>query len=398
MGEKKVKICMNSMFANEAHVIERMLESCYKYIDYWVVQVNGSNDGTKDIVQRFFDEKGIPGFLYETEWKGFGYNRDHTLQACLNADHGCDWILRMDADEQLIVDDDFDWSLLEDLSVQSFNITAQDPGGIYYRTWLWNANLSWYFQHDVKHEVIALRGSNPPLDNNFQIVNLPKSFRQIITNDGVTWSTNFKFLRDALELEADQVCSGKIKENDYHLFYIGKSYNDTYSDPNFPFGKDHSDEYARRTIWYLEKYVARRFPCYLDHSQPPSWDEMAYFSIVLIGSAHRFIGNRELAYEKLDEADWYCPFRNEHLVIKAEMLSEDGDFQGMYEITTKLMGDDRICPFPDCYFLLWTSCYKDTGDYVENLHNSAMEKLGLKQTLINSDEPNKKFGAFPGQI
>lgn len=390
MSEKKVRIVMNSMFANEAHVIERMLESCYKYIDYWVVQINGSTDGTKDIVQRFFDEKGIPGFLYETEWKGFGYNRDHALQACLNADHGCDWILRMDADEQLVVDDDFDWSLLDDLSIQSFNITAQDPGGIYYRTWLWNAKLPWYFQHDVKHEVISLEGSAPPLDNNFQMVNLPRSFRQIITNDGMTWSSNFKFLRDALELEADQVCSGKISENDYHLFYIGKSYNDTYADPNFAFGKEHSDEYARRTIWYLEKYVSRRFPSYIDHSKPESWDEMVYFSIVLIGSAHRFIGNTDLAIERFTEAEWYCPFRNEHLVYLAEIYETSGEYDKMYEITKRLISPERKNPFPDWYFLIFTNAYHDTGDYVWILHERAKHYLGLNHRV----DP----GNFPGMV
>ena len=376
MNNRQVRICMNSMFGNEAHVVERMLESCYKYIDYWVVQVNGSTDGTKDIVQRFFDEKGIPGFLYETEWKGFGYNRDHTLQACLNADHGCDWILRMDADEQLVVDDDFDWGIFNDLSIQSFNITAQDSGGIYYRTWMWNAKLPWYFQHDVKHEVISLRGSGEN-DNSFQMVNLPRSFRQIITNDGMTWSTNFKFLRDALELEADQVCSGKIKENDYHLFYIGKSYSDTYADPNFPFGKSHSDEYARRTIYYLEHYVQRGFPNYLQHSQPNRWDEMAYFSIVLIGNAHRFIGNLETAIDRLNEAEWYCPFRNEHIVFLAEIFESQGEYQKMYEATSRLVDPDRKNPFPDWYFLIFTNAYYDTGDYVNVLHERAKQHLGI---------------------
>jgi glycosyltransferase involved in cell wall biosynthesis len=391
MSDRKVKIVMNSMFANEAHVIERMLESCYKYVDYWVVQINGSTDGTKDIVQRFFDEKGIPGFLYETEWKGFGYNRDHALQACLNADHGCDWILRMDADEQLVVDDDFNWGLLDDLSIQSFNIAAQDPGGIYYRTWLWNAKLPWYFQHDVKHEVIALEGSAPPLDNNFQMVNLPRSFRQIITNDGMTWSSNFKFLRDALELEADQVCSGKIKENDYHLFYIGKSYSDTYAEPNFPFGKSHSDEYARRTIYYLEHYVARGFPNYWDHIQPTRLDEMAYFSIVLIGSAHRFLGNLESAVERLLESEWYCPSRNEHIVYLAEIYESKGEYDKMYEMTKRLVSPERKNPFPDWYFLILTNAYHDTGDYVWILHERAKGHLGLL------DSP-KSVSDFPGMV
>ncbi len=391
MTNKKVKICMNSMFANEAHVVERMLESCYRYIDYWVVQINGSTDGTKDIVQRFFDEKGIPGFLYETEWKGFGYNRDHTLQACLNSDHGCDWILRMDADEQLVVDDDFDWSLFDDLSIQSFNVTAQDPGGIYYRTWMWNAKLPWYFQHDLKHEVIALTGANPPMDNDFQRINLPKSFRHIITNDGMTWSNNFKFLKDALELEADQVCSGKIKENDYHLFYIGKSYSDCFADSNFPFGKSHSDEYARRTIYYLEHYVARGFPNYLEHTKPRTLDEMAYFSIVLIGNAHRFIGNVDLAIERLIESEWYCPVRNEHIVYLAEIYESIGNFQKMYEMTSRLVSPERKNPFPDWYFLVFSNAYYDTGDYVWTLHNRAKQHLGILDSPKNSFE-------FPGMV
>jgi glycosyltransferase involved in cell wall biosynthesis len=390
MNNKNVKICMNSMFANEAHVVERMLESCYKYIDYWVVQINGSTDGTKDIVQRFFDEKGIPGFLYETEWKGFGHNRDHTLQACLNAAHGCDWILRMDADEQLVVDDDFDWTLLNDLSIQSFNITAQDPGGIYFRTWMWNAKLPWYFQPDVKHEVISLKGAGVH-DNEFQMVNLPRTFRHVITNDGMTWSTNFKFLRDALELEADQVCSGKIRENNYHLFYIGKSYADTYADPNFPFGKSHSDEYARRTIYYLEHYVQRGYPNYLEHTQPPRWDEMAYFSIVLIGNAHRFMGNIGLAIERLEESEWYCPFRNEHLVFLAEIYEQLGEYEKMFATTTRLVEPSRKNPFPDWYFLIYTNAYHDTGEYVWTLHDRAKGYVGL-------NEVSKTYESFPGMV
>ena len=99
---------MNAMVANESRVILRMLESCYRYIDYWVIQDNGSTDGTQGLIRNFFSQKGIPGYLYETEWQYPGFNRDHTLQECLKADHGCDWILRMDADEQLAVDDNFD--------------------------------------------------------------------------------------------------------------------------------------------------------------------------------------------------------------------------------------------------------------------------------------------------
>ena len=54
MNNKKTKIVMNAMVANEARTITRMLESVYPYIDYWVVQDNGSTDGTQDIIKNFF--------------------------------------------------------------------------------------------------------------------------------------------------------------------------------------------------------------------------------------------------------------------------------------------------------------------------------------------------------
>ena len=121
---KKTKIVMNAMVGNEEKTIVRMLESVAPHIDFWVVQCNG-NDQTETIINQFFKEKGIPGFTYNVEWKFPGWNRDHALQECLNANHGCDWILRMDADERLQVDSDFDWSILDDTSTQSYNVTAQ---------------------------------------------------------------------------------------------------------------------------------------------------------------------------------------------------------------------------------------------------------------------------------
>ena len=57
MIEKKCKIVMTTMFQNESKTIRRMLESCYRYIDYWVIQDNGSTDGTQDIIRNFFSEK-----------------------------------------------------------------------------------------------------------------------------------------------------------------------------------------------------------------------------------------------------------------------------------------------------------------------------------------------------
>mgnify|MGYP003846938323 CR=1 FL=1 len=45
------------MVKNESKIILRMLESVYKYIDYWVIQDNGSTDGTQKIIEDFFRDK-----------------------------------------------------------------------------------------------------------------------------------------------------------------------------------------------------------------------------------------------------------------------------------------------------------------------------------------------------
>ena len=56
--KKECKICLNAMVGNEERVILRMLESSYKYIDYWVVQCNGS-DKTQSIIEEFYKSKII---------------------------------------------------------------------------------------------------------------------------------------------------------------------------------------------------------------------------------------------------------------------------------------------------------------------------------------------------
>jgi glycosyltransferase involved in cell wall biosynthesis len=105
------------MFKNEAKNIRKMLDSVAPYIKYWVLQDNGSTDGTVDIVKQWAQETNLPGHLYKVEegWVNFGWNRDHLLQTALKLDHGCDWIMKMDCDETLEVGADFDWSIFEDL-------------------------------------------------------------------------------------------------------------------------------------------------------------------------------------------------------------------------------------------------------------------------------------------
>jgi glycosyltransferase involved in cell wall biosynthesis len=228
---------MITMFKNEAKTILRMLESCYKYFDYFIFQDNGSTDGTPQLVAEFCNERQLNGFIYQVEegWVGFGWNRDHLLQTCLKSDHGCDWIIKMDCDEYLEVDEDFDWSVFDDTNIQSFHVPAIAPGLTYYRAWIWNAKLPWKFNHSLIHETISLEMDG--IGENFQRVNLPLSFRQIGTNDGESYLAPTKYVSDALKLEEEMIRENTLLKDDYHFWYIGKIYYDSFKCETFPLGQ-----------------------------------------------------------------------------------------------------------------------------------------------------------------
>lgn len=377
---KRTKIVLNSMVGNEAPTIRRMLESVSPYIDYYVIQCNGTEDNTMEIIDNFFKDKGIPGFTYQTEWNYPGYNRDHTLQECLKANHNCDWILRMDADERLHVDEDFDWSILDDTTAVSYNMVAENGDLRYFRTWFWNAKLPWFFQHDKRHETIHL----PEVGEDFERRTMPYGFRHLVSQDGFTWAVPRKFLRDALELEIDKVVGNTILEDSYHLWYLAKSYSDSYGDhTQFAFGKLHSDEYARRAIWYFERY--------LDVTQDWSKSrtcktksEMCYFALTLMGDAYKFMGDSNKAIEHYLLAEQFSPERNEHLVHLCFYYEELGDIENALKVVNKMLQPERVNPFPRLSFLIEGRAYHDTGTMLYELKEKYERKLGEHIIDMNS--------------
>ena len=377
----RTHIVMISMFKNEAHNIKQMLESCYKYIDFWVLQDNGSTDGTPEIVNEFFKDKDIPGFIYKVEegWVGFGWNRDHLLQKCLDTDHGCDWILKMDCDETLEVDttntidpDGFDWSIFWSTDIQSFDVTAVGGSIIYYRTWIWNAKLPWKFNHDTAHETIYLDVDYLEDKQAFQRVALPRGFRQVGHNTGQSWSVPTKFLTDALIFEERLIRENTLLENRYHFFYIGKSYEDTYEGDFFPLGRAHSEEFARRCIFYFEEFV-NQVHDFKNTGRAKHMDEMCYYSMCGIARAYKFLGNINKAIFYYFKAEEFCPLRNEHLIGLAESYNLLGEYDKMLQVTTLLMHPTRKCPFPNLVFLINTNLYNDTVKYPEYLHSIALQ-------------------------
>ena len=372
---KTSKIVMITMFKNEAKNIRRMLESSYKYIDYWVFQDNGSTDGTPEIVKDFFEEHPVPGFIYQCEegWISFGWNRDHLLQKCLSTDHGCDWIMKMDCDEYMEVDENFDWSIFNDTSIQSFHVPSIAPGITYYRAWIWNAKLPWKFNHDLIHETISLEMDG--IGEDFERVNLPKSFRHIGTNDGESYLTPTKYVSDALKLEEQMIRENTLLTDNYHFWYIGKSYFDAHYCQHFPLGQAQQHEFARRSLFYFYQYVCHNHPNYHETAEPVKIDEFSFFAMYCSGILYREMNDIEMAIECFNRAGAFCPRRNEHIVNLVEICIEQEQYLTALGMCEFLLGEDRKNPFPDFMFLIDNNCYYDTGDHIFNLKQTAETKL-----------------------
>ncbi len=84
---------------NEAHCIEKCLNSVKPYISYWIICDTGSTDNTENVVKEIL--KDIPGEFHKHEWADFATNRNLGLSLSKNkATH----TLIMDADDYLFVD------------------------------------------------------------------------------------------------------------------------------------------------------------------------------------------------------------------------------------------------------------------------------------------------------
>ena len=93
-------ICLNMIVKNESEVIEAtLINLCEKItFSYWVICDTGSTDSTKEIIKYFFNKKGIPGELFEHEWRDFAYNRTKALECAYQKS---DYLFVFDADDKI---------------------------------------------------------------------------------------------------------------------------------------------------------------------------------------------------------------------------------------------------------------------------------------------------------
>jgi len=238
----KTTLCLTMIVKNEAHLIVNCFDMLLKYLkfDYWVINDNGSTDGTQNIIKEYFARKGIPGELDETPWRDFAFNRTRAFEVAYNK---TDYAFVWDADDEIVGQFNLPESLTADSYKFSFGKDCK-----YSRPQLFNNRLKWHYI-GVLHEYPACMEKA----EESQVVNGEYYF--VSGRTGARNKNPHKYKEDALILEKAFVEAYEKKDPIFnrYCFYTAQSYsccNDS----------EKAIQYYKKVLelenWVQEKYVA----------------------------------------------------------------------------------------------------------------------------------------------
>lgn len=191
---------------NEAHCIERCLNSVKPFIDYWIICDTGSTDNTEYIVQNCL--KDIPGEFHKHKWFDFATNRNKSLELAKNK---ADYIFIIDADDYLVINN---IDVFKNLNKQAYTITFNHGPIVYSRPQLFSSKLSARYV-GVLHEYLELPSN---------VIAVPLDDCKIIFGaNGARSQDPNKYLKDAEVLEKALIAE---PNNSRYVFYAAQSYRD----------------------------------------------------------------------------------------------------------------------------------------------------------------------------
>lgn len=123
------KIVWNAIVRNEAARIERCINSMLPWIAGAVVVDTGSTDGTPEIIRASFERAGKPCLIGHAPFENFEQARNAALNLA-RARGDWDWLLLVDADMELVVEDKTVFDRLKE--VPSYDVLQRTGGVSYY--------------------------------------------------------------------------------------------------------------------------------------------------------------------------------------------------------------------------------------------------------------------------
>lgn len=269
---------------NESHIIETTLENLCSQIkfSYWVISDTGSTDNTKEIINGFFEKKGIKGELVEHDWKDFGHNRSVALASAYNKS---DYVLSFDADDRLLGK----FVLPSPMNHDKYNLII-GTGFSYVRPLLFNNRLRWKFV-GVLHEYLECIDqckTEQTIYGNYNVESNRLGFRSKNVN---------KYLDDAKVLEkAFAEENGKNNHLAWrYAFYCAQSYKDC----------NRKDDSIK---WY-EKVLSLG-----------NWSQEKYYSCLMLAIMNKEKGNFDKALKYFLKSIEYDDDRFDGIIFASELL------------------------------------------------------------------------------
>jgi glycosyltransferase involved in cell wall biosynthesis len=268
-------------------------------MDYWVIVDTGSSDKTKEVIKNYM--KDIPGELHECPWQNFEFNRNQALDL---ARPKADYVMFIDADEQLVFEKDFKWP--EQFDKDAYLMTVRDNEVEFLRMLLVSTKKHWFWK-GVMHETIMCKEPHN--------VDLMKNMYDLAIADGARSRDPKKYEKDAQALEKALVFE---PDNSRYMFYLGQSYLN-------------SQQYENALKAYQKRVTMG------------GWDQEIYWSLYCIGRIQQVLNKSDeeilLSFMRAYE---YRPTRAEPLSRIAEVLIR----KGLPKIALMFVAQAKSIPMP----------------------------------------------------
>jgi len=348
VNKKKKTVCLNMIVKDETKVIKRCLASVKPIIDYWVICDTGSTDGTQQMIKDFM--KDIPGELIEEPWQNFEYNRNHALTSAKGKG---DYLLFIDADEELLYDEGFKLPALKE---DFYFITSDYAGSRYERTQLINNHLNWRWE-GVVHEIVRCEDAK-------SCAIMPNVRNFIRAHEGNRSADPLKYEKDAAILEKAML---KEPNNSRYQFYLAQSYRDC-------------AQYEKS----IENYDKR--------IRMGGWDQEIFWSIYQIAKMQQILNKPSDTYmQNYYKAFAYRSTRAEPLYYIAQNLRNQKKFHEAYAITSLAL---RM-PMPDDILFIENWIY-EWGLLME--HSVSAFWIGNYSEALNASITLLQCNSLPEQV